>query len=49
MFSGVQEEYKQLGIYILAGKIKEQEIQQEISRLTKCRSRIRTSRRKFMT
>ena len=34
MFSGVQEEYKQLGIYIAAGKIKEQEIQQEISRLT---------------
>ena len=34
MFGGVQEEYKQLGVYIAAGKIKEQEIQQEISRLT---------------
>lgn len=33
MFSGVQEEYKQLGIYIAAGKMKEQEIQQEIARL----------------
>ena len=34
MFGGVQEEYKQLGVYIAAGKIKEQEIQQEISTLT---------------
>ena len=34
MFQGVQDEYKQLGIYIAAGKLKEQEIQQEISFLT---------------
>ncbi|WP_180145182.1 toxic anion resistance protein [Acinetobacter sp. YH12052] len=34
MFEGVQDEYKQLGVYIAAGKLKEQEIQQEIARLT---------------
>ncbi|UUS56697.1 MULTISPECIES: toxic anion resistance protein [unclassified Acinetobacter] len=34
MFEGVQDEYKQLGVYIAAGKLKEQEIQQEITRLT---------------
>lgn len=34
MFHGVQDEYKQLGIYIAAGKLKEQEIQQEIAFLT---------------
>ncbi|MFH7767656.1 toxic anion resistance protein [Acinetobacter sp. BSP-28] len=34
MFHGVQDEYKQLGIYIAAGKLKEQEIQQEIATLT---------------
>ena len=33
MFEGVQDEYKQLGVYIAAGKLKEQEIQQEITRL----------------
>jgi len=31
MFQGVQDEYKQLGIYIAAGKLKEQEIQQQIT------------------
>ncbi|MFV5466188.1 toxic anion resistance protein [Acinetobacter towneri] len=31
MFHGVQDEYKQLGIYIAAGKLKQQEIQQQIS------------------
>lgn len=34
MFGGVQEEYKQLGVYVAAGKLKEQEIQQEIAALT---------------
>jgi uncharacterized protein YaaN involved in tellurite resistance len=34
MFQGVQEEYRQLGIYIAAGKLKEQEIQQKIAHLT---------------
>ena len=34
MFDGVQEEYKQLGIYIAAGKLKQQEIQNEISTLS---------------
>ena len=34
MFHGVQDEYKQLGIYIAAGKLKEQEIQHDISTLT---------------
>ncbi len=29
MFHGVQDEYKQLGIYIAAGKLKQQEIQQQ--------------------
>lgn len=31
MFHGVQDEYKQLGVYIAAGKLKQQEIQQQIS------------------
>ncbi|MFB0983872.1 MAG: toxic anion resistance protein, partial [Acinetobacter towneri] len=31
MILGVQDEYKQLGIYIAAGKLKQQEIQQQIS------------------
>ncbi|TCB48056.1 toxic anion resistance protein [Acinetobacter sp. ANC 4779] len=34
MFQGVQDEYKQLGIYIAAGKLKEHEIQQQIGSLT---------------
>ncbi len=34
MFAGVQDEYKQLGVYIAAGKLKEQDIQQEIAALT---------------
>jgi len=34
MFEGVQEEYKQLGIHIAAGKIRQQELQQEIAELT---------------
>ena len=34
MFIGVENEYKELGIYIAAGKIKQQEIQAEISQLT---------------
>ncbi len=34
MFNGVQEEYKQLGVYAAAGKLKEQEIQQEIAVLS---------------
>src|SRR5690554_3218680 len=34
MFEGVQEEYKQLGIYIAAGQLKQQEIQQQIGQLT---------------
>ena len=33
MFHGVQSEYKQLGVYIAAGKLKQDEIQQEISTL----------------
>ncbi|BCT88652.1 MULTISPECIES: toxic anion resistance protein [Acinetobacter] len=34
MFDGVQEEYKQLGIHIAAGHLREQELQQEIAALT---------------
>ncbi|MDM1250085.1 toxic anion resistance protein [Acinetobacter johnsonii] len=34
MFHSVQSEYKQLGVYIAAGKLKQDEIQQEISTLT---------------
>ncbi len=34
MFEGVQEEYKQLGIHIAAGKIRQQELQQDITELT---------------
>lgn len=34
MFHGVQSEYKQLGVYIAAGKLKQDEIQQEIATLT---------------
>ena len=34
MFHGVQSEYKQLGVYIAAGKLKQDEIQQEMSTLT---------------
>ena len=34
MFNGVQSEYKQLGVYSAAGKLKQDEIQQEISTLT---------------
>jgi uncharacterized protein YaaN involved in tellurite resistance len=34
MFVGVENEYKELGIYIAAGKIKQQEIQNEIKNLT---------------
>ncbi len=34
MFDGVQEEYKQLGIHIAAGRLREQELQQEIAVLT---------------
>ena len=34
MFHGVQSEYKQLGVYSAAGKLKQDEIQQEISTLT---------------
>lgn len=34
MFDGVKDEYKQLGLYIAAGKIKQQELQTEIGVLT---------------
>ena len=34
MFDGVQDEYKQLGVHIAAGLLREQELQQEISSLT---------------
>jgi uncharacterized protein YaaN involved in tellurite resistance len=34
MFNGVQEEYRQLGIYIAAGRIKQEEVQQEIAYLS---------------
>ena len=34
MFDGVQDEYKQLGIYIAAGTLKQQDIQNEIATLT---------------
>ena len=34
MFDGVQDEYKQLGIYIAAGRMKQQEVQQEIATLS---------------
>lgn len=33
MFDGVQDEYKQLGVHIAAGRLREQELQQEISAL----------------
>jgi uncharacterized protein YaaN involved in tellurite resistance len=34
MFTGVQDEYKQLGIHIAAGQIRQQELQEEIRQLT---------------
>ncbi len=34
MFDAVQEEYKQLGVYIAAGQLKQQDIQQKIATLT---------------
>lgn len=34
MFNGVQDEYKQLGIYIAAGKLKQVDIQQQVQQLT---------------
>lgn len=34
MFNAVQDEYKQLGVYIAAGQLKQQDIQQQISTLT---------------
>jgi len=34
MFDAVQDEYKQLGVYIAAGQLKQQDIQQHISTLT---------------
>ncbi len=34
MFDGVQDEYKQLGIHIAAGRIREHELQQDIAALT---------------
>jgi len=34
MFDAVQDEYKQLGVYIAAGQLKQQDIQQQISVLT---------------
>ena len=34
MFGAVQDEYKQLGVYIAAGQLKQQDIQQKISTLT---------------
>ena len=34
MFNGVQEEYRLLGVYIAAGQIKQQDVQQEIALLT---------------
>ena len=34
MFDAVQDEYKQLGVYIAAGQLKQQDIQQQISSLT---------------
>jgi uncharacterized protein YaaN involved in tellurite resistance len=34
MFEGVQDEYKQLGVHIAAGHLREQELQQEIAALT---------------
>ncbi len=48
MFHGVQDEYKQLGIYIAAGKLKQQEIQQQISRNFPRSRRIRPRLKKFM-
>ena len=33
MFDAVQDEYKQLGVHVAAGKIKQQEIQQQIAQL----------------
>ena len=34
MFDAVQDEYKQLGVHVAAGKIKQQEIQQQIAELS---------------
>ncbi|ENX43257.1 hypothetical protein F887_01429 [Acinetobacter sp. NIPH 2100] len=34
MFDAVQDEYKQLGVYIAAGQLKQQDIQQQITTLT---------------
>ena len=45
MFDGVQDEYKQLGVYIAAGKIKQQELQTEISTLTQQEQNQNTNQR----
>lgn len=47
MFHGVQDEYKQLGIYIAAGKLKQQEIQQQISEFS-AQPQDQTTTQKFM-
>ena len=48
MFNGVQSEYKQLGVYIAAGKLKQDEIQQEISTLTAKAQNQTTSQRVYV-
>lgn len=47
MFDGVQDEYKQLGIYIAAGHLKQQEIQHEISSLSMQEQDQRTNQRVY--
>ncbi|WP_434277801.1 toxic anion resistance protein [Acinetobacter sp. CE-15] len=47
MFNGVQEEYRQLGIYIAAGRIKQVEVQQEIATLSQHEQDPKTNQRVY--
>jgi uncharacterized protein YaaN involved in tellurite resistance len=47
MFNGVQEEYRQLGIYIAAGRIKQVEVQQEIATLSQQEQDPKTNQRVY--
>ncbi|MDN5491154.1 MAG: toxic anion resistance protein, partial [Acinetobacter sp.] len=47
MFNGVQEEYRQLGIYIAAGRIKQVEVQQEITTLSQQEQDPKTNQRVY--
>ena len=47
MFSGVQQEYKQLGVYIAAGQLKQQQLQQDIALLATAPSDSQTTQQLY--